>query len=117
MPLGLLGSGLIAAVMTRVPWLALVGSGVLAWTSGHMIVGDDIVGQWVPYDEALMVIVPIVLLGAILSRLVGADRRRVAAGDPTSAIVQHRRVPPGHRADGSGSLPRSKLLRALDSFD
>jgi|GEM_PF-4423576 len=39
MPLILFGSGLIANAINRLPWLALVGAGVLAWTGGAMAGG------------------------------------------------------------------------------
>jgi len=45
MPLILFGSGLIATVMNRMPWLSLFGAGILAWTAGTMVLHDKIVGQ------------------------------------------------------------------------
>ncbi len=66
MPLVLFGSGLIAVLMARVPSLVFLGSGVLAWTSGQMIVGDDVVGQILPDVAFVEWLIPLLLTGVLL---------------------------------------------------
>ncbi len=73
MPLIMLGSGLLASIMSKLGWLVYVGAGVLAWTSAQMILEDDIVGKYLPQGE-LSVVVGTLLIGAILGVLWLRDR-------------------------------------------
>jgi YjbE family integral membrane protein len=52
MPIILSGSGLIAAITGRVPWLSLVGAGILTWTAQDMIGNDTLIGR-IPAIDAL----------------------------------------------------------------
>lgn len=67
MPLILFGSGLIANAINRLPWLALVGAGVLAWTGGAMLVEDQVVAGWLPHIESLHLAIPGLLTAAVLA--------------------------------------------------
>ena len=55
MPLVLSSSGLIAALIGRLPWLLPVGASVLAWTGGGMIVDDHVLG---PLALATAIVAP-----------------------------------------------------------
>lgn len=46
MPPILFGASLLERLMTKVPWLMYVGSGILGWVAGDMFVTDGIVGPW-----------------------------------------------------------------------
>ena len=91
MPLILFGSGLIAAIMNRAPWLTLVGAGILAWTAGKMVVEDPVVTQYLPNPGMAHLVTPVLLTaGVLVPSLWGAfvHRRRAARSTP--------------RADGRG---------------
>jgi len=49
MPPILFGSGLVASLMNRFPGLGLIGSGILAWTGGKMMLEDNLVGGGLRY--------------------------------------------------------------------
>lgn len=93
MPLILFGSGLIATIMNRAPWLMLVGAGILAWTAGKMIVEDPVVGQYLPNPEMAHLVAPVLLtIGVLLPSL-------------WSAFVKGTRaVRPAPRVDVQGSV-------------
>lgn len=66
MPIILFGSGLVALLMERLPWLALVGAGLLAWTAGGMIHEDAMVGQLLPVELLAGWLVPLALTVAVV---------------------------------------------------
>ncbi len=66
MPLILFGSSLVASLMNRMPWLELVGAGVLAWTAGVMILEDAIVGSLLAGVVPLSLLLPMALTAALL---------------------------------------------------
>src|SRR5690348_16157683 len=66
MPLVLSGSGLIAALIGRLPWLMPVGSIVLAWTGAGMILEDHLVGQAIPDVSALETLFLVSLAAAVV---------------------------------------------------
>lgn len=53
MPLILFGSGLIARLMNRFPWLVYLGSGILAYTAMEMIYEDPRLGPYLPHATAI----------------------------------------------------------------
>ncbi|MBX6771615.1 MAG: YjbE family putative metal transport protein [Chloroflexi bacterium] len=71
MPIILSGSGLVAMLMNRLPWLVFVGAGILTWTAGGMIQEDAVVGQLIPLDGGFGLIVPLALTLAVLVPSVG----------------------------------------------
>ena len=95
-PLVLFGSSLLASLLNRFPVLAYVGSGILAWTAGRMVMEDEAVkhavsGITVPYLEHIVPFVAtVIVLGAgyLASRRMAA---RVAAKQPDEALaaVEH----------------------------
>ncbi len=70
MPLILIGGNLIAILANRLPWLAYLGSGVLAWTAADMMTGDDLLGPHIPrvlgYEEPFHLVVTGATIGLAL---------------------------------------------------
>ncbi|HEX2923929.1 MAG TPA: TerC family protein [Chloroflexota bacterium] len=58
MPLLLFGSSMVARIMNRMPWLALVGAAILTWTAGGMIAEDEFLLSYLPYDHAIELLLP-----------------------------------------------------------
>ncbi len=65
MPLILMGSSVVAAILNRLPWLELVGAGVLTWTAGIMIVEDELLLHVWPYDGALQLLPALLTMGLL----------------------------------------------------
>ncbi len=91
MPLILSGSGLVARLMNRLPWLELVGAGVLAWTAGTMIAEDPIVGGLLPLEGALLLLLPALLtvglLAPSLGRLLTGEQGRARLAMQLAPVV------------------------------
>jgi len=93
MPLILFGSGLISALLNRLPWLGLLGSAILAWTAGAMVIEDQIVSGLLPDRELLRSIVPPLLAVAmVLPSVVGMVRTRKTAGKLGSEATRERDI-------------------------
>ncbi len=45
-PIMIFGSKIILKYMERYPWIAYIGSGILAWTAGTMMIGDEMIQAW-----------------------------------------------------------------------
>lgn len=61
-PIVIWGSGLLARLMNRFPWIVWLGGGVLGWVAGEMIVKDKIVHGWIePWSGVLHWLAPGVL--------------------------------------------------------
>jgi YjbE family integral membrane protein len=79
MPLVLFGSGMIASLIGRLPWLMPLGAAVLAWTGGGMILEDELVGRVIPEASAVETGFLVVLAGAVVGpSLVPVALRRCA---------------------------------------
>ncbi|HEY3064570.1 MAG TPA: TerC family protein [Methylomirabilota bacterium] len=65
LPLVVWGSGLLATLMNRWPWIIWVGGGVLGWVAGEMIAGDAAVARAVA-GTGVLVAVPYVLAAVLL---------------------------------------------------
>lgn len=77
MPLLLLGSSLIARMLSRFPWLMIIGSAVLTITAARMIVDDEIVEHRIPEGFHLPVLIALaVLLTVVMLIPVVLQRRR-----------------------------------------
>ena len=50
-PIMIFGSKIILSYMERYPWIAYIGSGILAWTAGGMIIGDELIRTWFNLHE------------------------------------------------------------------
>ena len=70
LPLVVWGSGILARLMNRFPWIVWVGGGILGFVAGEMILRDRVVGERLGEDlvEALHYPVPGVL-GVVLTTL------------------------------------------------
>lgn len=65
-PLMVFGSQLILKAMERLPWLVLVGAGVLAWTAVKMIMSEKVVAQWFAGRDWLETMVKVMITALIL---------------------------------------------------
>ncbi len=66
-PIVIWGSGLLALLMGRYPWIVSVGAAILGWVAGEMLVKDTIVHGWIePWVFALRWVVPAILAVAVL---------------------------------------------------
>jgi YjbE family integral membrane protein len=52
LPLVVWGSGILARLMNRYPWIVWLGGGILGYVAGEMMLKDRVVQQWIG-DEAL----------------------------------------------------------------
>ncbi|MBM7866925.1 YjbE family putative metal transport protein [Heliobacterium gestii] len=68
-PIVMVGSTLLATVMRKYPWLVYVGSGILAWTSGTMIIEDQYVASFLHGWQATVQL-PEIFIPAILTVIV-----------------------------------------------
>lgn len=66
MPIILFGSGLVAAMMNRLPWLPYLGSAILIYTAVEMILEDRRFGAYFPHERWFVWGTIILLTGAIL---------------------------------------------------
>ncbi|TCP65428.1 TerC family protein [Baia soyae] len=83
-PIIMWGSRLIAKVMNHLPWLTYVGSAILGYTAGGLIVGDKLIAKYfVQGLESLKFLIPIalavivVLVGILLKKVMGNHNRRM----------------------------------------
>jgi YjbE family integral membrane protein len=69
LPLVVWGSGILARLMVRFPWIIWIGGGILGYVAGEMILKDRLVHEWLgPWADALHV--PVALaLAAIITAL------------------------------------------------
>jgi YjbE family integral membrane protein len=66
LPLVVWGSGVLARMMNRWPWIIWVGAGILGYVAGEMILKDRIVAGWLgSAGEVLHYLLPIVLAAAL----------------------------------------------------
>jgi YjbE family integral membrane protein len=88
MPIILFGSGLIARLMNRFPWLVYLGSGILAYTAMEMIFEDPRLGQYLPHATAIeygiiaLVVAAVLGLGYWLNARADRDAPPLATGAP-----------------------------------
>jgi YjbE family integral membrane protein len=95
-PLLLLGSGVVATLMNRLPWLVWVGALVLAYTAGSMMVEDRIAATYLEAIPRAGQVVPVlvtafvVVVGGLLARRASRGEARQGArladstpGDPS----------------------------------
>ncbi len=66
LPLVVWGSGLLARLMGRYPWIVWLGGGVLGYVAGDMILHDVLVDRWLgPTGDVLDVTVPMMFAVAV----------------------------------------------------
>lgn len=66
-PIIVFGSTIILKMMEKYPAILYIGSGVLAWTAGEMIVGDNFVNSLISGIPGMHYGVPIVVTAAVLT--------------------------------------------------
>ena len=69
------GSQLIGSLMNRYPVLIYIGSAILAWTAGTMLVHDRIVGAWLVNSLGAMAIYGLPALSALVICTIGYKMR------------------------------------------
>ncbi|WP_010096120.1 TerC family protein [Ornithinibacillus scapharcae] len=72
-PIMIFGSKIIVKFMEKYPWIAYIGSGILAWTAGNMIIGDEKIMEWFHIKEGIItyifsIIVTVLLLAVAYFR-------------------------------------------------
>jgi YjbE family integral membrane protein len=74
-PIVIWGSGILARLMNRYPWIVWFGGGVLGWVAGEMLIEDTIVQSWThPWAGVLQwgapgaLAVTLTLMGWMLAR-------------------------------------------------
>lgn len=69
LPLVVWGSGLLARLMNRYPWIVWLGGGILGYVAGEMILKDDVIRGWLGEVAHLLHYPLPVALGIILTGL------------------------------------------------
>lgn len=93
MPLLLLGSSLIARMLSRFPWLMILGSLVLIITAARMIVDDRIIGPQIPDDLHLVALVGVAWILALLVAIPIIQQRRRARSERAREVERNREIP------------------------
>lgn len=84
LPLVVWGSGILARLMNRFPWIIWIGGGILGYVAGEMILKDRLVHEWLG-PKADMLHVPVALALAVIITALGwwyAQRGRRRAKIP-----------------------------------
>lgn len=80
MPIILFGSGLVAALMNRLPWLVYAGSAVLAYTAAGMILDEPLLARYLPGMDWFKWSVIALIVGGTLGGAYAANHRDHHAG-------------------------------------
>jgi YjbE family integral membrane protein len=86
-PIVIWGSGILARLMERFPFIVTLGGGILGYVAGEMILKDPIVAGWIGPDvvKALHWVVPVGLaLAVVVAGRWLMARRRAAGREPAS---------------------------------
>jgi YjbE family integral membrane protein len=79
MPIILFGSGLVATLMNRLPWLVYLGAAVLVYTGVEMILKDSIIRPLYPHETWFEVGVALVIVVATIGLAHWLNTRRRGA--------------------------------------
>ena len=99
-PIVIWGSGILARLMGRFPWIVLLGGSVLGWVSGEMILKDGIVRAWLGESvvDTFHWVVPAVLgIGVVVVRRWWVARQMGWLGRERDAGVPERTRPARRR--------------------
>ena len=102
-PLVLLGGGIVAAVMNRLPILSWLGGAVLSFTAADLIVDDTKIQQMAVLPESAKLLIGLLLSCLILgiaARTIQRRRRALTAGERADETL------------AEGDQPRSMIARA-----
>ncbi len=69
LPLVVWGSGLLARLMGRYPWIVWLGGGVLGYVAGEMILKDPVVHEWLGGSAQVLGHAVPLALGAVMTAL------------------------------------------------
>jgi YjbE family integral membrane protein len=83
MPIILFGSGLVAALMNRLPWLVYLGAAVLVYTGVEMILKDAIIRPLYPHETWFEVGVIVLIVAATIGLAHWLNTRRRSEPEPT----------------------------------
>lgn len=79
-PLIIFGSQLMLRVLARLPWLVILGGGLLGWIAGEIIVSDPAVKAHLPIDEHRVALFAQPLLAIVVMTIgIVASKRSTAA--------------------------------------
>jgi YjbE family integral membrane protein len=82
LPLVVWGSGLLARLMGRFPWIIWLGGGILGYVAGEMILRDPLVGAWLGHGTVAALHYPVPgVLGVAFTASGWWFARRVASGE------------------------------------
>lgn len=70
MPLLMVGSQVVASLISRCPWLSFLGAGVLAWVSGSMISHEKLLKGLLPDYASAVIQVSTVLIVLALAKII-----------------------------------------------
>ena len=75
-----IGGGILATLLNRWPVLAYVGSGVLAWTAGRMVVHDHLINQYLAmaHIPQMELVLPGIATAVVIGAGFLASRRKEA---------------------------------------
>jgi YjbE family integral membrane protein len=82
LPIVVWGSGFLARLMTRQPWIIWIGGGILGYVAGEMITDDPLVRAWLGSHADTVDDFVSVLLAAALTLLGWWLARAAASGPP-----------------------------------
>ncbi|MBB6177030.1 YjbE family integral membrane protein [Anoxybacillus tengchongensis] len=82
-PIMIFGSKAIVLAMEKYKWIPYVGSGILAWTAGEMLLKDEQVKKWITFSQGsqslvflIVVTASILLAGYVKNKKI--DKRKMA---------------------------------------
>ncbi|MFP7486513.1 hypothetical protein SFC65_20315 [Priestia filamentosa] len=79
-PITIFGSQLILKAMERFPIISHIGSGILAWTAGEMLVSEPKLESILPHDLHFLVPVLLTLLSVGIGYLAAQFKRKKQKG-------------------------------------
>lgn len=65
-PIVLVGSSLLSALMRKFPWLVYIGAGILAWTAGKMVTEDRFVESYLHAVPFGGILIPLVVTAVVI---------------------------------------------------
>jgi YjbE family integral membrane protein len=82
LPLVVWGSGLLARLMNRYPWIIWLGGGILGYVAAEMILKDELIHEWIGAARDVLHYPFPIALGALITALGWwfASRQRAGAG-------------------------------------
>ncbi len=102
-PIIMFCSGVIANLMDRYPFLALVGAGILGWTGGDMIVADAWIKPWLgPHLPWMRWALPafcavgVIAVGKMLARLQPESSSEAEEKQPAPEVEKKEEAPAPH---------------------